>query len=95
MTKKEFCLKGRIFVNTLKRKQNEFFKVNTQHRKDYLEMDRKSWERGNSDIALYETHKDWSCIGRISGLINLTQDTVKKKRNYEEFAVSKRIELDT
>ena len=79
-TKKDFCLKGRIFMNTLKRKQNEFFKVNAQHRKDYLRLVDGQKERRNSDIACMK-HKDWSCIGRISGLINLKEKTVDYLEN--------------
>ena len=54
----EFCLNGKVFMKTLKRKLNELFKGNVQLRKDYLrqsEIDRGEWERRNADIALYET----------------------------------------
>ena len=62
INKNEFCLRGRTFTNTWKRKQNELFKVNVQLREDYLseaevEMDRRSWERRSSDVALYETNQ--------------------------------------
>ena len=47
----------------MKRKQNELFKVNVWLKEDYLrmrfEMDRGSWERRNSDIALYETNQQF------------------------------------
>ena len=59
MTKKEFCLKGKIFKNTLKRKQNEQGECTAQKRLSEAEeeMDRKSRERRNSDIALCETNQ--------------------------------------
>ena len=77
-------------------------------------MDRKSWERGHSDIALYQTNQQRiTKIGAVSGESvadqtqrensrlfrelstknrNITQEIVKKNKNYEEFSVSKRIE---
>ena len=85
MTKKEFCPKGKIFKNTLKRKQNELLKVNVQLRKDYLRLRRRWTEKvGNREILilLYVksinnlSHKDWSCIRQISGLIKLKEETV-------------------
>ena len=63
MKKKEFCLSGKIFTNTLGRKQIELFKVNVQQKTQKrlseaeVEMDRRSWERRNSDIALHETNR--------------------------------------
>ena len=37
MKKKEFCLRRRLFTNTLKRKENELFKAKVQLRKDCLD----------------------------------------------------------
>ena len=60
MNKQEFCLRGRNFKCTSKRKPNELFKVNVQQRRSSeaeVEMDGRSWERRNSDIAIYETNQ--------------------------------------
>ena len=42
MNKKEFCLNEKTFMNTLKRKQNELFKVNVWLREDHLRL-RLKW----------------------------------------------------
>ena len=61
MTEKEFCLKGRIFTNILNKKQDELFQGESTAQRSLpeaeVEMDRKSWERRNSDIAQYETNQ--------------------------------------
>ena len=46
--KEEFCLKGRIFTNAMKKKQNALFKVNVQLRKDYLRL----WGGGDGQNKL-------------------------------------------
>ena len=61
-------------TNILKKKQHERRLSEAE-----MEMDRNSWEMGYSDNNL--SHKDWSCITRISGLIKLkwkTSEILKK-----------------
>ena len=123
-TKKKFCLKERIFTNTFEKEAERALQgeCTSQQRlsEAEVEMDRKSWERKNSDIAPYETNQQlesqrlelyqanqWAdqaprqnirLFGELStkteSTKNITQEIVEKQRNYEEFAVSKRIESD-
>ena len=71
-------------MNTLKRKQNELFKVNAQLRKDYQRLGWKWTEKvGKGEILILLhmkpinnlSHRDWSYIRRISGLIKLKGKT--------------------
>ena len=81
MTKKELCLKGRVFTNILKKKQQrELFNVCecTAQRtlsEAGVEMDRKSWERRHSETGLYET--------KINRLIQLKERKQQKSWRIE------------
>ena len=89
MKKKEFCLKGKIFTNTLKRKENELFKLTVQIRKDYRKL-RWRWTEdvGKDEILIILSlkpinnlnHRVWSYIRRINGQMKLK----KKAINYLE-----------
>ena len=82
---KEFCLKGKIFTNTLKRKQNELFKVTVQLRKDYPRL-RWRWteEVGKEDTLILLSlkpinnlnHRVWSYIRRINGQMKLKKKAI-------------------
>ena len=93
MTKKEFCLKGRIFTN-------ELCKMNVQFREDYPRL-KQTWTekvgKGEILILLFMkpinnvNHKDWSYIRRISGLIKHKEKAIEyfgelgtKNRIYQE-----------
>ena len=67
LTENEFCLKGRIFTNILKRKQNELFKVNVKLRED--------WGSGGGGQKQLAKDKVWSirsqstiCVRRIGAV---------------------------
>ena len=82
MNKKEFCLRGRNFKCTSKRKPNGLFKVNVQLRQDHLRL-RLKWieEVGKEEILILLSmkptnnlnHRDWSYIRRINGRIKLKE----------------------
>ena len=61
MKKKELCLRGRLFSNTLKRKEERALQGESTAQKRLsdgeVEMDRKSCERINSFLALNETNQ--------------------------------------
>ena len=85
LNKKEFCPRGKTFMNNMKRKQNELFKVSVWLREDYLRL-RFKWSeevRKGEILTLLSmkpisslNHRDWSCIRRINGLIKLKENTV-------------------
>ena len=80
MNKKEFCLRGWTFKNTLKSKQHELFKVNVQLREEYLRL-RLKWtgEIGNKEVLILLSVKlienlnlrDWSSTRRLNGQIKI------------------------
>ena len=81
MTEKELCLEGRIFTNIWKKEGARALQgeCTAQRRlsEAEVEMDGKSWERRNSDIALYESNQQLESHKDLEELNRKTVDSFK------------------
>ena len=100
---KDSCLRDKISMITLEEKPRELFKLKAQLTENYLimERDRMIREKRNSDwtamniINSQLDSQQWELHHATSGFVKLKWKAAESSKNYGEFVMKRRKELDT